>query len=182
MEFYPYIKSFHIIFMVTWFAGLFYIVRLFIYQTEVMEKSNQEKAILAPFLGLMAKRLWYIITWPSAIITLILGFLALYFQSWHLEFTYMWVKLGFVVLLYFYHIYCHIIYRKLQEGKFVMSSEKLRIWNEGATVLLIAIVLLIVVKTALSFIWGIVGMLGLALILMMMIKMYKTYRKRHGED
>ena len=71
---FEYVKALHLIFIVTWFAGLFYIVRLFIYQTEALEKSEQERQILKPQLDLMARRLWYIITWPSAVLTLIFGF------------------------------------------------------------------------------------------------------------
>jgi len=68
MEFYNYIKSFHLIFVITWFAGLFYIPRLFVYQIESFYKPSPEKEILGKQLKLMSKRLWYIITWPSAIL------------------------------------------------------------------------------------------------------------------
>ena len=70
----PYIKALHIIFIVSWFAGLFYIVRLFVYQTEALAKAEPERSILSKQLKLMAYNLWNIITIPSAIITLILGF------------------------------------------------------------------------------------------------------------
>ena len=67
------IKALHIIFVVTWFAGLFYIVRLFIYQREAQDKPERERAVLTEQFKLMSKRLWLGITWPSAIITSILG-------------------------------------------------------------------------------------------------------------
>jgi len=66
--FYPYIKALHLIFVVTWFAGLFYIPRLFIYHLEALEKPSPEREILAKQFRLMTRRLWYIITWPSAIL------------------------------------------------------------------------------------------------------------------
>ena len=70
---YFYVKALHIIFVVTWFSGLFYIVRLFIYSAEAHLKPEPERTILLRQFGQMQHRLWYIITWPSAILTLVLG-------------------------------------------------------------------------------------------------------------
>ena len=98
---YLYLKALHIIFMVTWFAGMFYIVRLFIYNTEANGKTEPERTILQKQFGIMIKRLWLGITWPSAILTLIFGpwlWLMLdYLPQWLL------VKLVFVLSLYIYH-------------------------------------------------------------------------------
>jgi putative membrane protein len=102
---FEYVKALHLIFIVTWFAGLFYIVRLFIYQTEALEKPEQERLILKPQLDLMARRLWYIITWPSAVLTLIFGFWVLTYRWGYLQQEFMQVKLIFVLLLYVYHGY-----------------------------------------------------------------------------
>ncbi|HVF96269.1 MAG TPA: CopD family protein, partial [Flavisolibacter sp.] len=70
---YAYLKALHIIFIVTWFAGMFYIVRLFIYNTEAAEKPEPEKSILQKQFSIMSKRLWFGITWPSAVMTLVFG-------------------------------------------------------------------------------------------------------------
>ena len=70
---YFYIKALHIIFIVTWFAGMFYIVRLFIYNTEAAEKTGPEREILGTQFSIMIRRLWLGITWPSALLTLIFG-------------------------------------------------------------------------------------------------------------
>ena len=70
---YLYIKALHIIFIVTWFSGLFYIVRLFIYNTEAKEKTEPEKSILQKQFSTMINRLWLGITWPSAVLTFIFG-------------------------------------------------------------------------------------------------------------
>src|SRR5437667_12189095 len=80
MELYNYIKSLHLIFVITWFAGLFYIVRLFVYQIEANDKPSPEKEILQKQYKIMTYRLWYIITWPSAV-------LASFFAFWMLFFT-----------------------------------------------------------------------------------------------
>ena len=70
---YNYIKALHIIFVVTWFSGMFYMVRLFIYNTEAGDKDELTKQVLRRQFGIMIKRLWLGITWPSAILTVVFG-------------------------------------------------------------------------------------------------------------
>lgn len=172
---YLYLKALHIIFIVTWFAGLFYIVRLFVYQVEAAEKSNEE---LKSQLALMARRLWLGITWPSAIITLIFGTSLIISNPAWLKLPFMHIKLGFVLLLYLYHGSCHYIYQQLQQKKVKYTSTQLRIWNEVATVLLVSIVFLIVVKDQVSWVWGTLGIFAFAFTLMLAIKLYKKIRQK----
>lgn len=176
---YLYIKALHIIFIVTWFAGMFYIVRLFIYNTEAAEKGEPEKSILQKQFAVMIKRLWFGITWPSAILTAIFG-------PWlwsMLDSLPQWliVKLAFVVLLYLYHFSLHSIYKQQMRGVFKYSSQKLRIWNEVATIFLVAIVMLAAVKQSLSFVWGLVGLTGFVVVLMSAIKIYKNVRQKNKD-
>jgi putative membrane protein len=178
---FEYVKSLHIIFVVTWFAGLFYIVRLFIYQTEALQKSEVERNILRPQLDLMASRLWYIITWPSAVLTLIFGAWVLTYRWGYMELGFMQAKLGFVLLLYIYHGFCHVLFKELQAGKARWTSTQLRIWNEASTILLFAIVFLIVLKNTLSMVWGVLALIGLAVLLMLGIQLYKKYRLNKGQ-
>jgi len=175
---YLHVKALHIIFMVTWFAGLFYIVRLFIYQTEALGKDEPERHILSAQLAIMSKRLWLGITWPSAILTLIFGSWLLMIQPAWLEQPFMWMKLGFVFFLYAYHFSCHYLYKKLQDGETKYSSNQLRIWNEVATIFLVSIVFLIVVKNQISWLWGTIGIFAFAIVLMMAIKIYKRIREK----
>jgi putative membrane protein len=175
---YLYIKSLHIIFVVTWFAGLFYIVRLFIYQTEALQKSEPEKTILHHQLSKMSRLLWNVITWPSAIITLVLATSLLVLQPFWLQQPFMHIKLTFVFLLYLYHFSCHYIYKKLQKGEIKYSSTQLRIWNEVATLFLVAVVFLIVLKNELNWIWGTIGFIGFGVLLMVAIKIYKSLREK----
>ena len=171
------LKALHIIFIVTWFAGLFYIVRLFIYQTEALAKEEPERSILHKQLSLMARRLWYIITWPSAIITFILGAgLLIVNPSW-LSMPFMHIKLLFVFLLYLYHMGCDYVYSKLQKGVTKFSSTQLRIWNEVATIVLVAVVFLIVKKDQISWLWGTLGIIAFAIALMAAVKIYKRLRQ-----
>ncbi len=171
---YLYIKALHIIFVVTWFAGLFYIVRLFVYQAEANQKQSPEREILLRQFNLMAKRLWFGITWPSAILTLLFG--SWIFWLFAATPTWLCVKLGFVVGLYLYHFSLHHIYRLHSRHEYPYSSQQLRLWNEAATVFLIAIVMLVVVKQGLSAVWGILGLALLVILLMMAIKAYQYVR------
>lgn len=169
-----YIKALHIIFIVTWFAGMFYMPRLFIYNTEAADKPEAVKVALREQFGVMMKRLWYGITWPSAVLTLILGL-----TTWHLlGVTPQWlvIKLCFVAGLYVYFFSLHRIFRQQLQGVFRYSSQQLRIWNEVATIFLVAIVMLVVVKQNLSFVWGIIGLLLFVVVLMSAIKIYKAIR------
>jgi protoporphyrinogen IX oxidase len=170
-----YIKALHIIFIVTWFSGMFYIVRLFIYITEAQEKTEVEKRILTAQFSIMIKRLWLGITWPSAVLTLIFGvWMATYFNPIPL---WLWIKIGFVAALYAYHFTLQKIYGEEMKGIFRFSSSQLRIWNEVATILLIAIVMLVTVKENMSWFWGITGLLLFTGLLMSAIKIYKFTRK-----
>ena len=173
-----YLKSLHIIFVVTWFAGLFYIVRLFIYHTEANSKSETEKSILQNQYKIMEKRLWYGITWPSMILTLTLGGWMLWENSSFLLQAYFILKLCFVGALVLYHIQCHVMFKQLQNDRVKYSSFKLRMWNEVATVLLVAIVFLIVLKSNTGFIWGMLGLVVFSATLMLAIKIYKKGREK----
>ena len=175
---YLYIKALHIIFIVTWFAGMFYMPRLFIYNTEAVERPQPERNILQKQFSMMMRRLWLGITWPSAALTLIFGpwiwYLMGSFPQWLL------IKLGFVMGLYAYHLTLHIIYRQQMRGVFKYSSQQLRIWNEVATIFLVAIVMLAVVKQNISVVWGIVGLIAFVILLMSAIKIYKLIRSKNN--
>ncbi len=172
---YFYIKALHIIFVVTWFSGLFYIVRLFVYNAEANGKAEPEKSILMRQYGIMQKRLWYGITWPSAILTLIFGvWMGILYGS-----IPMWllIKIFFVAGLFAYHLVIHFIFLQQQKGVFKWSSQKLRIWNEVATIFLVAIVMLAVVKQLLSVVWAVGVLVAFAVTLLIAIRIYKRLRK-----
>lgn len=181
LEYYNYIKALHLIFVITWFAGLFYIPRLFIYHIEATEKPEPEKSILVEQFKLMTKRLWFIITWPSAVLASLFAFLLLYMMPAWLQMDWMLVKLGFVVLLYLYHWKCHLIFRDLQKDKVKWSSTGMRLWNEGSTLILFAVIFLVIVRDAVNWIYGVLGIFLLAVILMLGIRFYKRLRSKNPE-
>ncbi|MBI1781072.1 MAG: CopD family protein [Sphingobacteriales bacterium] len=179
---YFYIKALHIIFVVTWFAGLFYFPRLFIYNTEANDKPQAAKEALQQQFAIMMKRLWYGITWPSAILTLIFGVTVMINGNWNEvvfkpEGKWLLIKLIFVVFLYAYHLSLHKIFKQQINGIFKYTSQQLRIWNEVATIFLIAIVMLATVKQSMSFVWGLIGLILFIALLMSAIKVYKLLRK-----
>lgn len=173
-----YVKALHIIFIITWFSGLFYIIRLFIYHVEAEDKEDPAKEILQIQYKLMAKRLWYMITWPSAILASLFAFWLLYKNPSYLTMSWMLVKLSFVLALYFYHGACQLIFNQLQNDIIKFSSFQLRMWNEVATIILFAIVFLVSLKSAINWIWGVVGIVLFGLLLMLGIKLYKRIRKK----
>lgn len=172
-----YLKAVHIIFIVTWFAGLFYMPRLFVYIAESHQKPEPERSILVKQLNLMAGRLWYGITWPSAIITLGLGAALIINQPEWLMQGFMHVKLTLVFFLYLYHFSLQYVFNQMRRGIVRYSSQQMRVWNEVATLFLISIVFIIVLKNALSMIWGVIGLLMITGLIIAGMAIYKKYRK-----
>ncbi len=150
--------------------------RLLIYFAEANEKPEPEKSILQNQFKLMQRRLWYGITWPSAVITLVLGLSTWYlyggFPGW------LHLKLLFVLGLYGYHFYCHRLFKQQQNNIITWNSTKLRIWNEVATIFLFAIVFLVILKNGLGMAYGLAGLAVLIAILLLAIRIYKQLREK----
>ena len=178
---YSYIKALHIVLVVCWFAALFYIVRLFIYATEAQLKDDVSKTILTKQLLLMQKKLWNIIGWPAMIGSLFFGLWMLVENPILLTLPWMWLKLIAVFLLMLYHIQCQAILKQQKNGVFKLSSFKLRLFNELATIFLVAIVFLVVVKSVSGLMWGILGLFVFAGTLMLSAYLYKKSRNKKTE-
>lgn len=175
---YLYVKAVHIIFVITWMAGLFYMVRLFIYHAEAKQKSDTEYAILHRQFVVMEGRLWWIITTPSMYLTVLAGLTMLYLAPGLLTMGWMHVKLAFVSGLIAYHFTCQRIMAGLKNEVNRWTSTRLRLWNELTTVILFAIVFAVVLKSAVNWIFGVLGLLVLSIILMLAVKLYKKFRER----
>ncbi|KTC93254.1 protoporphyrinogen oxidase HemJ [Legionella cincinnatiensis] len=136
-----YIKAFHIITMVAWFSGLFYLPRLFVYHADTHDEISLNR------FKIMERRLYYGITWPAALLTSILGlWLLSYNPAYYLKEGWMHAKLGLVVVLWVYHLLCGHYRKAFAEDKNQKSTRFFRIYNEMPTLLLIGIVILVVVK------------------------------------
>ena len=175
--FYLYLKASHIIFVVCWFSGLFYIVRLFVYYAEAQLKPEIEKEILSKQYQLMTNRLWFIITFPAAILSTIFGIWMLIENPALLKLPWMHIKLLFVVFLWMYHFKCLQFVKQKKKRTLKKTGSFFRIWNEGATIILFSVVFLVILKGTFNWIFGVVGLVGLALLLMMGIKLYKKIRE-----
>jgi putative membrane protein len=179
---YNIVKSLHIIFVVTWFAGLFYIYRLFVYHAEAETKDNPERDILLHQFRLMEYRLWYIITWPSCVLTLIFGVWLLVLNPGYLSMPWMHLKLFFILCLLLYQWKGQLIYNRGKLRSIGLSGFKLRMWNEVGTILLVAIVFVVVNKDSISWLWGALGLVGLGIVLTLAIKAYKRVRNDEMKD
>lgn len=175
---YLYLKSLHLIFVITWFAGLFYMVRLFVYHTEAKGKTEPEQSILIKQYQLMQKRLWYIITYPSAILATVFAIVLLIMNPALLQMGWMHIKLFFVVLLWLYHLKCHQLFLQLQQNITKNSSGFYRVWNEVATLILFSVIFLVILKNSFDWIFGVIGLFGLSILLMLGIKFYKKIREK----
>lgn len=136
-----FVKAFHIIALVAWFAGLFYLPRLFVYHADTHDEIS-----IARF-KVMERRLYFGITWPAALITTALGlWLMSYNFSYYLKAGWMHAKLGLVLLLWIYHLTCGHYVRHFAKDQSTKSSFFFRVFNEFPTLLLIGIVILVVAK------------------------------------
>ncbi len=173
-----YVLALHIIFVVTWFAGLFYIVRLFVYHAEAEKKEQPEKDILQRQYKIMEKRLWYGIAWPSLIGTYVFGSWMVYSNFlYYLSSPWFILKLVFVFGLTLYHMQCHVMYTRFQRDVIKHSSFKLRIWNEVATIFLVSIVFIVILKDTISYVWALLGLFLFSATIFLAIKIYRNRRK-----
>ena len=175
VDYYLYIKALHLIFVITYFAGLFYIPRLMVYLVEAAARPQAESDIIIPQLQLMMRRLWQIITVPSAVLGLIFGLWMLWINPFLLGKSWMLVKLVFVGLLVLYHIKTYTFYKAFLQGNEQRSGRFFRIWNEGATLILFAVIFLATLKDSIHWIFGLLGLFSLAFLLMLGIRLYKRY-------
>ena len=172
------LKTIHLIAVVCWFAGLFYMGRLFIYHKEAEKKEKIEKNILQNQYKIMANRLMYIITWPSTIITSFFGFYMLYENSSLISLNWMKVKLVFVFILISYTFITQALLNQLNKNKIKFSDFTLRLWNEIATLLLISIISLAVLKSSISWLNSILIFIAIGITLMLLIRLYKFLLKK----
>lgn len=173
------LKALHIISVVTWFAGLFYMPRLMIYFAEANIKAEPDKSILQNQFKIMQRRLWWGITTPSAVIVLIMGLSLIQNFMPITDHPWLMLKLVFVLALYGYHFFLQKIFKQQQSNLVTYSPTALRVINEISTLFLFAIVFLVVLKNVLDMVYGLVGLFALIFVLMIAIKIYKNIREKN---
>ena len=175
------IKAIHIIFVVSYFAGLFYIVRLFIYHTESLTQDEEpKKSILHKQYTYMEERLWNIITVPAFVIMAVSGIYILYLLNWSfMTQGWMHIKLFFVLILCGYHYWCWRMIKSLQKGKTKLSSVQLRMMNEVATLILFAVVFAVVLKSIFieNWYWALISFIGMGMLIMLIVKLVNRNKK-----
>lgn len=180
-EYYSYFVAVHVVFVISWMAGLFYILSLFIYHTEANDKPEPDRSILVAQFLKMEATLWKIIATPAMLISVLAGASMLYINPDLLEANWMIVKLCFVAGLIIYHFICQKIVKQLQAGIYTMNSLQLRLWRELATIFMVAIVFAVILKDAVNWIYGLIGIMGLAFVIMLAVKAYKRYREKNSK-
>ena len=136
------LKSLHIVFMVTWFAGLFYLPRLYVYHAMATDQAGKDR------FKIMERKLYFGIMTPGAVLTLVLGIWMLIINGWATYSGTLWlhIKLACVVLLVFYHIYCGKLLFAFKHDRNTHSHIWYRWFNEIPVAFLFIIVILAVVR------------------------------------
>ena len=148
---YLWFKSFHIVAFVSWFAGLFYLPRLFVYHTEANEQPEAAREILQKQYSIMEKRLMKIIMTPAMVVTLLMAAGMLYYAPELLKQTWLHVKMGLVLIMIGYHFYCQRIINQLEAGETPLSAQQFRWFNEFPTFFLVVLSILPTAKTSFNF-------------------------------
>jgi protoporphyrinogen IX oxidase len=176
MAAYPYLKALHLVAVVSWFAGLLYVVRLFIYHVENAARNEPERSVLHAEYVRIERMLWYRIAWPAFLATALFGlWLMVLIRAW--EFPWFHLKAGLLLLLVAYHLLCGRIRKDLEAGRCRLTSVQLRLWNESATLLLFAIVFTAVLKSPSAAGKGMLGVAGFALLLMGAVTLVRRSRR-----
>ncbi len=179
---YLWFKSLHIIGVVVWFAGLFYLVRLFIYHVEAYSLDKSIKDAFLSQYTLMERRLANIITTPGMVLTVSMAAGLLFIQPSWLSQSWMQVKLGFVSLLLIYHFFCYRIMNKLSTNTLSWTGRQLRILNELPTLLLVVIVMLVVFKNNFPTNAATWFIFSLVLLMAISIQLYARIRRKNSES
>ena len=178
---YSWFKAFHLVGIVVWFAGLFYLVRLFIYHVEAEQEPEPARTILKNQYQIMEKRLYSIITTPGMLVTIAMAIGLLSTEPEVLKQPWLHVKLAFVVLLIGYHHYCKRLMKQLAADECEWGSQQLRALNEAPTIMLIVIVLLAVFKNNLPTDITAWGIFGLIIATAATIQLYAKKRRQDKE-
>lgn len=177
---YETLKSLHLIFLISWFAGLFYLPRLLVYHAEAQEKEASERDILSRQFEKMEALLFNAIMQPAMVLTWLSGTTLIYMAWWDSFGLQAWLhwKLAFVWGITLYHGACWYLIRAFKQGNFIISSQGLRFFNEIATILLVAVVFLVVAKNTVDFGYALLGFFLFALLIMLAVYTVKRLRNK----
>jgi putative membrane protein len=173
------LKTIHIVGFTAWFAGLFYLVRIFVYHTEAFDEQEPKRSILIDQFQLMESRVYKIICNPAMIITWVcgLGMIHLYGMEWFKVNTWLHIKLVLLLILSGYQGYCKVILKKLASETSSWTSYHLRLFNEVPTILLLSISILAVFKNGTDLAKAFFSIFAFGIVLVIFTKLYKRLRE-----
>ena len=179
---YTILKAFHIVFMVSYFAGIFYLVRLFVYYKDTDEFEAPKKQILREQYVYMTRRLWNIITVPAGVIMLVTGLSLIYLNFGLMKTPWFHLKLTFLLGLAAYHFWCwkKVLQMKNLRGEVLpIKNIKLRQANEIATFILFLVVFTVILKSwVLDYWWQLItGFIVLVVAIMLTVKLVNKAKK-----
>ena len=177
---YTLFKAFHIISMVAWFAGLFYLVRLFVYHVEAFDQPEDKRSILTKQFNIMERRLYRFICNPAMMMTWTFGLIMLYLNGmeWLKLNPWMHIKITLVILLTIYHLICKKHIEKLDQGIKPHNSFKYRLFNELPTLFLVTIVILAVFKNSTNYLYTFGGIIVFAILLFFIVRQFKSNKEK----
>ena len=179
-DWYPALLALHIIFMVTFFAGTFYLVRLFILHRQALTREEPVRAIFTKQYGVMEQQLLYLVAWPSLLLMVFFGIWMIWLDLSLVQESWMQAKVGVAALLIGYHMVNQRIYHKLKNGVLVWHTYALRIWVQGSVVLLVAAVFLSTFKKVQWYL-GLLGLVVLAALLFAAIKAFSGKEEKQDD-
>jgi len=182
--FIPLFKVIHIVGFTAWFAGMFYLVRIFVYHEEAFDKAEPERSILIKQYNVMEWRVYNIICKKGLEITWIFGLLmvAAYGLDWLKVQPWLHIKLVLVFALSWYSTYNRRIIERLEKGERVMTSTQFRLYNEVPSIFLLTVVLLAVYKNGLNYLYALIGIVVFIVTLIVFTKIYKKIRERNSQS
>ncbi len=173
MDPYDLIKSLHLIFVTTWFAGLFYHFRILVNQAEAARKPEPDRTILTKQFNTMSTRVWYIITWPSCLLGLAFGLWLAIKMPDILQEPWMHIKLLVVLLFFLLHLYGQRTTKNIRATPLIYKPLLLRLLGEVPTLLMAIIILLVIMKHRFSWMWGTLAVAIMAVILTLVVQGYR---------
>lgn len=173
-------KTLHIVGFTAWFAGLFYLVRIFVYHIEAFDQEEVKRSILIEQYRIMEGRVYRIICMPAMIITWICGLAMIfsYGKEWFAASTWIHIKLVLLLMLTAYHLFNGRLVSRLAKGKISWTSYHLRLWNEVPTLFLVSIAMLAVFKNSTDLGKAVASLVAFAVVLVMITKAYKRLREK----
>jgi len=178
---YLWFKAFHLVGLVAWFAGLFYLPRLFVYHAEANDQPEPARTILQQQYQIMEKRLYHLIMNPAMVLTLVMAIAMLIIAPSLLKDTWLQVKIGLVGCLVVYHHYCGRLIKQMAVGHFRFNGQQFRWFNEVPTVFFVMIVLLAVFKNSLPTSAASWSVLAIVIAMAAIIQLYAK-KRRQGQE